>query len=190
MTAAGELQPCPPGFDVAEVMITSSRQISSFVTPFPCADGVGMVTTHPSNRDSNGVFVRISRSLGGEVFGTSGAPGVLISPTGTPFETTLVVITDRGSVGVSWTFTQAGMPRTCEEIGVMTTQVDFIPSTGLTVTEIVPCPYFQTGARLPSGPARVVISAGSASGSASASSDVVVPMGGLSTTVAPINLSF
>jgi len=166
---AGEQQPCPDGFDIAEVVVAG---YSGRTMPYPCADRIAMFTLISREREQHGLLIRISRSLGGEVFIASGSPGIYLPPTGTPIEITFSWVTDLGHLHVAWLLQQAGGTTTCAEAGLSLVHLDVTPASGPTVSRTYPCSDEAAWIKdLPSGPAHVVVIAGAST----VAIDTVVP---------------
>ncbi len=179
--AAGEPQPCPAGFDTAEVVVQSVRGAPPISHLFPCADGIGIVTIKPVPRDSYGVMVRIRNGPDGPLFGES-------FPAFASGTVSLTVITDLGRLMVHWTLSQGGVTRTCADLGIDMVQIEVTPAQGQPVTRSASCVLRQEPTNpLPTGTARVVVTAGTKSGSID---NVMVPTGGLFADVPPIDLAF
>lgn len=181
--AAGVYQPCPAGFGTTEVLALPvfSGGARVPIGDFPCADGSGTVTASLFEHLAPDIMVRITDGPGGHVFGES-------EPTGAAVAVSVAVITDLGRLKVHWTLSQGGVNKTCNDLGIDTVQVEATPAQGQTIRQSTPCiNYYTTTGLLPTGTARVVVTAGAKSGSLD---NVAVPMGSLSTDVTPIDLAF
>jgi hypothetical protein len=179
--AAGEPQPCPAGFDTAEVIVLGVRGGVQSSNPFPCTDGEGVVTIRPVPRESYGVMVRIRDGVDGPLFGET-------FPALASGDVTLTVITDLGRLRVHWTLSQGGVTRTCADLGIDMVQIEVTPAQGQPMTRSAFCVLGQEPTNpLPTGTARVVVTAGTTSGSLD---NVAVPTGGLFADVPPIDLAF
>jgi len=182
--AAGVSQPCPAGFGTTQVL-TSTLGSGPWVpiADLPCADGSGIVTVGTFERIPPTVMVRITDGPGGHLFGES-------EPTTARSSVSFTVVTDLGRLKVHWGLSQGGVTKSCNDLGIDTVQVEVTPAQGQIITQSTPCTnYSTTTGLLPTGTARVVVTAGTKSG---ALDNVAVPMGSLSTDLwnTPIVLAF
>jgi cysteine-rich repeat protein len=187
---AGVPQPCPAGFDLAELRVAHARS-GEQAFPFPCEAGQGTVQVLGAARDAVGaVRVLVKSSATQEVFGETWY--ATVPSGGGVADVTVTMITDVGRLHLFWGLSRAGAPTTCTALGVANVQIDAIPAVGPTISLVGACsPSDYPTGNLPSGTYRIVLSASSASGPGSGTLDgVVVPTGGQLANVAPIDVAF
>jgi len=186
--SAGEPQPCPAGFDTIEVTPIPARSTRAPM-PFRCEDDQAHLEWVEAPRDAVGALrLRIISSTSHEVFGET---SVYLHSAGVPLDVTGTLITDIGRLHLHWTLSRAGVPSSCEALGVATIEIEVISMAGPPVTLEGTCSSDYPTGSLPTGTYRVEMSASSASGPGFGARDgIVVPTGGLLANVAPIEIAF
>jgi cysteine-rich repeat protein len=186
--SAGDQQPCPAGFDTVEATRIGPRSTGTPI-PFRCEDGQAQLEWLEVPRNpAFGLRLRITSSTSHEVFGET---MVSLHSEGVPLDVTGTLVTDIGRLHLHWTLSRAGVPSSCDALGVATIKIAVISTAGPTVMLAGTCSSGYPTGDLPTGTYRVEMSASSATGPGFGARDgVAVPTGGLLANVAPIEIVF
>lgn len=187
-TFAGVAQPCPAGFDTAEIVLRESVWTVPIRVTAPCDDGAAEVLVELGDYD---VQVQIKNAATGELFGESQVARFRASE---PWrESAHTIVTDAGKISVfayPWLGTQ---PRFCP--GIPLTSYDVVVRTAggqVVAMHTFACEHGGVTQLLPVGTYRIEFSAVSGTGApASAVIPAVdVPSGGRTVMAEPVDLVF
>lgn len=187
-TFAGVAQPCPAGFDTAEIMLRDSVWTVPIRVTAPCDDGAATAVVELRDYD---VQVQIKNAATGELYGESQVARFRASEPWRESEHTIV--TDAGKISV-FAYPRLGtQARFCPGIPLTSYDVVVRAAGGQVVaSHTFACEHGGVTQLLPVGTYRVEFSAVSGTGApASAVIPAVdVPGGGRTVTPAPVYLVF
>jgi cysteine-rich repeat protein len=177
-TLAGETQPCPDGFDVAEVIAQQHSMMLPIKRAFDCSAGTADLVLEELAPIGHDIKVLI-KSASGQLYGESMIDHIDIkTETGSSHE----IVTDAGKIHVWWKVWLGTQPTLCD--GVSTVQVAVRDTSGTIFSQAFPCggnfgnPFGVTPL-LPTGSYSVDVSAVRGTQSASVTLDgIAVPTGG------------
>jgi cysteine-rich repeat protein len=176
-TLAGEVQPCPDGFDVAEVLATPSTFVVPIKQRFDCAAGEGDLWIEVNDSlPPYDVWVLIKNGATDELYGLSAIDRVDVR--GTELDTDHTIATDAGTITVGWSVWDGNQPRFCHGF-VSSIDVVVRGEAGAPIAQSFTCDTLGVTQLLPTGTYRVEVAAVAGTRTATAAVDgVAVPTGG------------
>jgi cysteine-rich repeat protein len=191
-TLAGETQPCPDGFDVAEVITQEGIWSAEVKRTFECAAGATDVVLEKRSSEVGHDIQVLIKTASGEVYGESEIDEVDVERRS---DSSHRIVTDAGKIHVHWGVWVGNQPTFCS--GVAAVDVVVRGAAGTVLAQSFPCDGYGDltplglTPLLPVGTYSVDVSALRGGQSASATIDgIVVPPGGRAVLTSQAKLVF
>lgn len=172
-TLAGEVQPCPDGFDVAEVLATPSTFVVPIKRRFDCAAGEGDLWIEVNDSVlPYDVWVLIKNGATDELYGLSAIDRVDVR--GTALDTDHTIVTDAGTISIAWNWWDSFCATFMAPVDVVVRG-----ETGAPTLQTFPCTSLGVTPLLPTGLYRIEVSSFDGTRTWAAAVDgIMVPTGG------------